>query len=229
MCYLARFELDFDRLTILDLSCSPLQLGEPFQIARELEKWGYRLEPLRFEEVPQTDDFVGYLAAFLVIWPLLLATSVRGRDLDKRKRHYVIPQLLMEIVQRTFEFDGVRYFSTQHPEIRSSQDILLNYAFPAKVISDAGYCPHLKARILCTEPLPLSVFVDNPKFGMPQSLADREIRHRRRGWLSTVEGIPYEATEFGRMEYILDQLPVATVDTPGELETKRSLRASSFE
>lgn len=67
----------------------------------------------------------------------------------------------------------------------------------------------------------MAVFVDNPEFGLPRSLEDSEIRNERRGWVSLVRGGPCGPSPFGRMEYVLDQLPVAPVGTPGVRERER--------
>src|SRR5262249_32770682 len=100
-----------------------------------------------------------YLSAWLAFWPLLAAVSLRtpsAESTGRERPEYLVPQMLMEWVQRSLGFDGIRYFSTRELPGSNSNDYAIDYAFPAKTSGSKGHCPSLSRLIHCTAPISFS-------------------------------------------------------------------------
>ncbi|MDK7626036.1 hypothetical protein QP576_20245 [Bacillus licheniformis] len=74
------------------------------------------------------------LKKYLALWVLLAACSIRVKNPnDVFKVEYIIPQLLLQWVRLSSNFDGICYFSTKFKEYNSKNaDLYKNYVFPVK-------------------------------------------------------------------------------------------------
>lgn len=150
------------------------ELGEPdlasisvsrFQAAKNsnlrILNFGHRLPLFAAWIASQPNDFSGpeksgpaIVAANVACWPWLAACSVRVPDrLATERPEYLAPQLVLEWITKTHEFDGIRYFSTHYSDYPDDPKTYMNYVFPAKSTSGTtGYCPELCSKFELTEP-----------------------------------------------------------------------------
>ena len=95
-----------------------------------------------------------WISRCLVLWPLMAASSIIVRHRDSPfKPEYLIPQMLLQWVRNSNDFDGICYSSTN---VRVSSPeyplALCNCAFPAKVVKPVGRCEHLCSMFKMTPP-----------------------------------------------------------------------------
>jgi hypothetical protein len=88
----------------------------------------------------------------LMIWPLVMACSVKVRNYeDTFKPEYIIPQLLLQWVREKENIDGICY-QTTHMNFKNSlvNGEFINIVLPVKDNKSRGLCDHLKAKFEMT-------------------------------------------------------------------------------
>jgi hypothetical protein len=101
------------------------------------------------------------IKAYYLCWPLFAACSIRVReDSDPFKPEYVVPQLLLQWVRRSTDFDGVKYFTGRSFSFVRSVHLYQNYVFPVKTNRESGYCRELAKNFLMTDPVGWNEFKD---------------------------------------------------------------------
>ena len=106
-----------------------------------------------------------------------------------------------------------RFFSTQEQAIRSTQDISINYALPAKSEKSHGYDDFLSDIANCTYPVSIGEF-RNKKWKLPGN--ENALQVAERNWRRlTVPpedgGYRYFGTWYCNLEYELDGYPTARI------------------
>ncbi len=100
-----------------------------------------------------TEDLENFCHAYLMLWPLIAACSIRVLNEGPFKVEYIIPQLLLQwISNERSEIDGIRYFSTKVVEYINNPKINCNFAFPVKSVASHGFCTKMKVGFKLTEP-----------------------------------------------------------------------------
>lgn len=135
-----------------------------------------------------------FCEAYMILWPLIAACSIRVLIDGPFKVEYIIPQLLLQwISNERSEIDGIRYFSTKVVDYPNNPKINCNFAFPVKSDSRHGFCAKMKAGFKLTEPkncqdLKLEIFPHHTDLGNHQ--------------LPPVfdGSSPYSETEFAKIE-----------------------------
>jgi hypothetical protein len=90
---------------------------------------------------------------YLMIFPLVLASSVKVRNTDDTfKPEYIIPQLLLQWVREKRDIDGIAY-QTTHVDLTNSisKGEFLNLVLPVKENKVRGICNDLKQKFEMTE------------------------------------------------------------------------------
>lgn len=130
------------------------------------------------------------ILGYIVCWPLIASCSVKVPDPKSTERpEYLVPQLLLEWVTKTHDYHGIRYFSTHYSEYPDDPKTYMNYVFPARKITESGYCTELCGFFELTEPVSWEV---------AKNTTSHEIvwpRYRTRGLID-----PELEIEFGRVE-----------------------------
>lgn len=160
-------------------------------------------------EVPNTDDISNLLSCHLILWPLIAMCSVTVKHrASAYKPEYIVPQTVLQWLTLEHNYDGICYFSTHVDAITTSEVIPpCNLVFPARVISPAGRCHHLRTKFKMT--LPLNWQLVN---AINVGSGSKTIRHFDFEFLSGIRE-PYAETEFGRVEAKLNEL--AAIDRKG--------------
>jgi hypothetical protein len=94
------------------------------------------------------NDFYNYL----MIWPLVMACSVKVRNYeDTFKPEYIIPQLLLQWVRENGNIDGISY-QTTHMNFKNAlvEGEFINIVLPVKDNKSRGLCDHLKSKFEMT-------------------------------------------------------------------------------
>lgn len=205
-CVVSRFEVNSEGFDFLDLPCSHQAFVEPLDFPALP---GLEVDPRRVSNSPYVDDVLEELAAYLTVWPVLAAMSVRKLEpAPEQPPEYVLPQLLMLWVAQSERLLGIRYFTSKEDRSTNSQDWSVNLAIPARTTKVSGYCDFLLARAECTPPQPLSLMVEKSLKGLvTKEAGDRRQQALGRVMLRWPDGRleDYIGTVFGKMEYWLDR------------------------
>lgn len=155
-------------------------------------------------QAPVNEAKSNFAASYAVVWPLVAACSFRKRHSDPRfAEEYIIPQQLVAHLVRTREFDGIRYFSNR---VDSYEGPLLhmNFVFPARLETAAGYCPRLVELFEMTPPMPWTMV---SLLGPALNRGD-PLNYSRPGILEAIPGhkVWYPNTGYAKIEsYLRDQ------------------------
>jgi hypothetical protein len=230
-CRVSRFELMLDECEFLDIPINHESYLEPLQIEADMSKrTAGKWSALTLQNSPFYEDAVDELADYLSVWPLLAACSVQKHS-EKQVEviEYLIPQYLMRWVEKRNWF-GIRYFTTRYgkavralnvppPEVpldssSNSSDLSINVVIPARAVGQLkGHCGFLAQHALCTEPMRFAdaaAISDAELF--TKEAADKRQAATGRYMIDWEGGMRhYQDTPFGRMEYLLDRLPVARI------------------
>ena len=114
----------------------------------------------------------GY-CSMAMCWPLMATAAIRRRHGDAPFiAEYIIPQLILQWITENNDpdLDGIAYSSVNCKTHVSYPPTLVNLVFPAKEITDSGYCSRLRSKFAMTNPVPWNILarVDHP-FKMPLS------------------------------------------------------------
>lgn len=134
-----------------------------------------------------------------IIWPLIAACSlVRRHPGTPFVPEYIIPQFLLQWVQREKNLDGIRYFSTKLAAMDRAQNRAFNFVFPVRHKAPEGICGGLQDSFALTPPVSWPMLQSwQPKIMGAQLPAP--------GALDLAEGVPvaYSETEFFALEHKL--------------------------
>ena len=125
-------------LTLLDFGCRPSWLS-------------------RFVHDPNgmTQPMREFVTSYCLCWPLMALCSIKAKRRDKPfVPEYLLPQMLLQWLTVTNEFDGIRYFSCHVDRETDGPRHMCNFVFPPKKYPTSGFCPDLQAMFGMTDPLP---------------------------------------------------------------------------
>jgi hypothetical protein len=144
-----------------------------------------------------------------IIWPLIAACSlVRRHPGTPFAPEYIIPQFLLQWVQREKGLDGIRYFSTKLTAMDGAANRAFNFVFPVRHKAAAGICGGLQDAFALTPPISWPMLQSwQPKLMGPSLPAP--------GAIDLAEGFPvaYSDTEFFALEHKLKGGLIATTIT----------------
>ncbi|MFK9092544.1 hypothetical protein [Bacillus salipaludis] len=143
-----------------------------------------------------TQEEVGELQSFLIIWPLIAScsTQVAFRN-SPFKPEYIVPQLILQWIMNNPEYDGIRYFSVKESCQKNDYKLIQNYVFPAKNHENNGHCKVLKQKLANSEGLPWQLFKIQPGNYPPLNYENFSLTNNF--------SIPYVQTDFSELESFL--------------------------
>ena len=112
---------------------------------------------LRFVQDPSRmqADLLEFVVSYLVCWPLLAVSSIKARYRDDPfVPEYILPQMILQWISATGDFDGIRYFSCHVDMDLDGPRHTCNFVFPPKSYPAAGQCSELLKMFDWTAPLP---------------------------------------------------------------------------
>ncbi|MGF9891275.1 hypothetical protein ABEX78_21685 [Priestia megaterium] len=159
-------------------------------------------------------DARSILVAYCIVWPLIVACSVKVKEKNATfKPEYIIPQLLSQYVaseKRDGEenFIGIAYLSVSGAYYNEdNEELFCNYFFPVMTNKSKGHCPKLSNTFKLTKGIPWQIFEIHTSAGMEESKIHINDKH----WLPLVFedvnskiDLPYGRTDFGRFESFLE-------------------------
>ena len=143
---------------------------------------------------------------YLMIWPLVFASSVRVRNYeDYFKPEYIIPQLLLQWVRKNDRIDGISYQTTHIDFNKSlSKGEFLNVVLPVIENKTRGLCSELERKFLMTESTSFQLnqcsnngIIDGGNFEQINKYVVQKIE------LINGEPTNYEVSIFGELEDVL--------------------------
>lgn len=178
-----------DNLAIVDLGLHPL----------------YMIKYLGDQNEKDPADAVNELIVYLILWPLIAASSVKVNNREHPfKPEYIIPQLLLQYVTRSEKIDGIRYLSVQTSPKPQNFWLYHNYVFPAKTLSPKGYCNKLNQLFSLTPGVSWQIFeIHKTASGLPSG--EGPLHNYRLNFDPHTPPINYGQTDFGRFERFLDE------------------------
>jgi hypothetical protein len=147
-----------------------------------------------------------FIVAYCLFWPLLAASSVRVRYREEPfKPEYVVPNLILQWITNTRQFDGVRYFSMNVDVNYNDPMACADFVFPAQTSAASGFCPRLAAAFHLSQPVPWRLATGlQGAMGIPPHC----------NWkIELIKGlrVDYIKTEFGAMQAKIADLPTGPV------------------
>jgi hypothetical protein len=186
--HVASFVLDDgETLKVVDLAHRPAWLAQWFS-THAIDAFG--------------DGGVDFLAAHVLLWPLMAACTIRVLHHGKPFiPEYIIPQMLLQWVRSHADLDGIRWFSTHISGVVENPHWVSNYAIPVQSSESQGFCAALKKKFIITEPYlwrELSL----------ANLVGRVSDMRDSFQVEIIDGIKeqYAFTEFGDVQWSLNWL-----------------------
>lgn len=143
---------------------------------------------------------------YLMIWPLVLASSVRVRNYDNYfKPEYIIPQLLLQWVRKNNRIDGISY-QTTHIDFKDSlsKGEFLNIVLPVKENKLKGLCSELENEFRMTESISVQLNQCSTS-GLMDGGDFNRYNNRNVQVIELIKGIPtnYDISIFGVLEEAL--------------------------
>lgn len=147
--WISRFRLSTE-VTVLDFQFPPALAWHLFGVAlRNKNQQGQAL-PQEFRD--RFDE--GFIASYVLCWPLLAACSVRVESrIGSFFPHYIVPQMVLQWVTKEQRVNGIRYFSTRTAPREIDSYAHCSYVFPARNICGLGLCSELRKQFLLTAPI----------------------------------------------------------------------------
>lgn len=143
-----------------------------------------------------------WISNLLVLYPIIASCSIAVRYNESPYRcEYLLPQLLLQWIRKSAEFDGIRYASTRIKG--SSWRGTSNYVFPAVHSFDRGFCSRLQELFGSTEPIGWQLLAATSC--SPATPEESALRLKGSYFYEFHEGRPewYADTQFGRIENML--------------------------
>ncbi|OOQ62187.1 hypothetical protein [Mucilaginibacter pedocola] len=161
---------------------------------------------------------------FINLFPLYIACYTKVRYGDATfKPEYIIPQMLMQWVAETSEFQGVVYNSTKTKAINNDElfnNQFLNYAIPVKTSMNEGFCEYLSKNVYLTSPISWEMLnISEPKFTIEDLDFTKEILGKvmppppilHLNLIDTQRQL-YWNTAFGKLEQFLFKMSLKNVE-----------------
>jgi hypothetical protein len=152
-----------------------------------------------FGDSDGAETFGEFAMGQAIIWPLIAACSlIRRHPGTPFVPEYIIPQFLLQWVQREKDLDGIRYFSTKLAAMDRAQGRAFNFVFPVRQKAPQGICGGLQDSFALTPPISWPMLQSwQPKIMGAQLPAP--------GALDLAEGFPvaYSETQFFALEHKL--------------------------
>lgn len=167
------------------------------------------------ESISDDDQKLSHLCKYLIIYPLILACTVRVNDTKSNfTPQYIIPQLLLQYITKFKDaherIDGIMYLSSQIDYTKVNGVKSYNYVFPVKASLKSGFCAELSNMFHISEPTSLEIeeIIHNPIYTMPLTREEKS-----QSSIELTYGIPsnYADMSFGRLEQSLGMKPVTPV------------------
>lgn len=96
-----------------------------------------------------------FVTSYCVVWPLMAMCSIKAMRAGKPfVPEYVFPQMVLQWLTVTHEFDGIRYWSCHMDRDTDAPSHMCNFVFPPKQCPASGLSPDLEAMFDWTAPLP---------------------------------------------------------------------------
>ncbi len=147
-----------------------------------------------------------FIVAYCLCWPLLAACSVRVRNREGPfKPEYVVPNLVLQWIANTRQFDGIRYFSMNVDVNYNDPMACADFVFPTQTQAATGYCSRLSAAFHLSQPVP---------WRLATGLQETTTAPPHCNWkIELIQGVraDYIKTEFGIMQAKVAQLPTGPV------------------
>lgn len=149
------------------------------------------------------------LYQYLMLWPLILCTSVKvNNEDDTFKPEYIIPQLLLQWVRNKDNLDGIKY-QTTHIDFQESnfKGEFINVVLPVKENKTNGLCENLKRKFEMTAATSIQLNeISSPIIfdgEIDVNTVDDKIQQ-----LEIVKGrvFPYSHSKLGELESVLLQM-----------------------
>jgi hypothetical protein len=161
--------------------------------------WSPSMGLSTFGDQDGAETFGAFAEGQAIIWPLIAACSlVRRYPGTPFVSEYIIPQFLLQWVQREKDLDGIRYFSTKLTAMDIAANRAFNFVFPVRHKAASGICGGLQDAFALTAPISWPMLQSwRPKI-MGASLPAP-------GAIELAEGVPvaYSDTEFFALEHKL--------------------------
>lgn len=146
---------------------------------------------------------------YLMIWPLVFASSVRVRNYDDYfKPEYIIPQLLLQWVRKDNRIDGISY-QTTHINFKESlsKGEFLNIVLPVKENKTRGLCSELENKFLMTESTSVQLNQCSTS-GLIDGGGAIRYSNRNVQEIELIKGVPtnYDISIFGELEEVLSEM-----------------------
>ncbi|MCY9763194.1 RES domain-containing protein [Paenibacillus alvei] len=191
------------KLTYYNLSVPPTAMAE-FLKDKISDHYGGSLRKL-YEMV----------RAYLVLWPLIACCSIKVKNPnDSFKPEYIVSQLLLQWIQQSRKYDGIRYFSTKINNYTFNNfQLYSNYAFPVKARKGKGQCNKLRKKFTyITKAVPWQAFQIHKSLSQEETTPSEKFNMS--ATLELIPGgieIPYKTSDFGRLEtYLVYQMEKET-------------------
>lgn len=199
---------NFNELSAVRLESKTRVRCFDLRMDRYSKKYNYDWEP-GLATTEERDDMYAMMS-----WPLIAACSYKVLDKDLPfKPEYIIPQLMLQLLQENQDIYGV-IFSSTHIDMsnENTSGTMYNIAIPVRQRGVHGYCPDLLEMFQSTEVLASQV-VDLSS-GNGQMWSPHEEVEKNTQTIELIKGIgtQYPSTKFGRMESTLLHMEVGPID-----------------
>lgn len=168
------------------------------QNSTKLLDFGYRPAYIAafIKDDPDHMKLKDWIIANAILWPLIFSCSIVKKYPDAKFHHeYIIPQLMLEWVRNNRDVVGIRYFSTNVNEYCNPINIVSNFAFPVKNVSDSGFCSNLLSLFMLTEPINMDLLSKSEL-----ELEEKSQNHNATIYLTKSRESKYRFTEFYKVE-----------------------------
>jgi len=208
-----------DRYRLRDLWFSRIENKEVLRVIK-IQRFEDLLDEI--EKMDNGDDEkLSHLCKYLIIYPLIIACTVKVKDQKNNfTPQYIIPQLLLQYIA-TFKdagerIDGIMYLSSQVDYSKINGVKCYNYVFPVKTSLKNGFCDQLSKTFHISEPTSLEIeeIIHNPKY--PEAFIQEGNSTDSIELSNGIKSI-YANMSFGRIEQSLAMKPVTLVVDPGEI------------
>ena len=141
----------------------------------------------------------------VLLWPLIVSCHIKVLHCDGAfKPEYVIPQILLQWVGETQDFDGISYTSTHIDDTYDQPIAQMNLVFPAKSSQSKGHCKGLIKQFELCDPLSWQLAGAIPV----SQFQGQSLKNTQFTFMHVLDKqIEYHNTEFCMMEYRLCGLP----------------------
>jgi hypothetical protein len=201
-----------DRYRLRDLWFSRIENKEELKVIK-IQRFEDLLDEI--EHIADDNDKLSHLCKYLIIYPLIIACTVKVKDQKNNfTPQYIIPQLLLQYIA-TFKdagerIDGIMYLSSQVDYSKINGVKCYNYVFPVKTSLKKGFCDVLSKTFHISEPTSLEIeeIIHNPKY--PGTHVNQGHSTESIELSNGIKSI-YAEMSFGRLEQSLAMKPVTEV------------------